>query len=141
MVVDGTSTNGEKFPCRIHPAAGARTGIPWARASAPKFFAFGRGAARRLLLRALGGLRFCSSFQPLRIAQCGGALEHVGLNQHGRGAVAALRFRLSSDNANVACSTFANRFRLGALFGSADLTLLAGDFVPGFQHYPGGAGP
>jgi len=50
---------------------------------------------------------------------------------------------LSSDNANVACSTFAIWFRLGGFFsfGSADLTLLAGDFVPGFQDYPESAGP
>jgi hypothetical protein len=66
--------------------------------------------------------------------------EHDGLNQHVQGRLRN-RSRLSSDNARIACSTFANWFALGALFGSADLTLLAGDFVPGFQDYSGGADP
>lgn len=48
MIVNGTSTNGEKFPCRIYPAAGFRLGFLAFVRSARKFFASGRGAERRL---------------------------------------------------------------------------------------------
>jgi len=70
------------------------------------------------------------------------APEHVGSNQQGRGrgcasGIGCLRqhhCRLSSD---------VNWFRLGAFFLLArpTLTLLTGDFVPGFQDYPERAGP
>jgi hypothetical protein len=70
------------------------------------------------------------------------APEHVGSNQQGRGrgcasGIGCLRqhhCRLSSD---------VNWFRLGAFFLLArpTLTLLTGDFVPGFQDCPERAGP
>ena len=51
-------------------------------------------------------------------------------------------FRLSSVIADVACPSDANCFTLCPFsFGSADLTLLAGDFVPGFYDCPERAGP
>ena len=60
MAIDGKSTTGEEFACRIHPASGAPTGIPCAALSAPKFFTFGRvprGACP--LARVSRALRLC----------------------------------------------------------------------------------
>ena len=140
MVVDGTSTTGEEFPCRIHPAAGS----DWdsLRGLGAKIPCFG-GAARRLPLPRLSGFGSVSSFQPLRTSQCGAAPEHVGLNQHGRGGAAAhlvsVVFRQRQCCLLNRCELVSTRRLLS--FGSADLTLLAGDFVPGFQDYPESAGP
>jgi hypothetical protein len=93
MVVDGTPTTGEEFPCRIHPAAGFRPGFLAVAPSTSKFFAVGRGAARRLLFcPPLVGFGSVSSFQIIRTSQGGAASERVGLNQHGRGRGRAFGF-------------------------------------------------
>ena len=137
----GSTNHWRIIPLPDSSGSGSCDGIPCARASAPSFFGFSRGAERRWPFARGSGFGSVSSFQPMRTSQCTAAPEHVGLNQHGRVQRLRIWFRMSSDNANVAYPTDANWFRLGALFGSADLTLLAGDFVPGFQDYPGGAGP
>jgi hypothetical protein len=59
MVVDGTSTDGEKFPCQIYPAPGFRLGFLAHVRSVPKFFAFGRGAARRVPFARVSRVSFC----------------------------------------------------------------------------------
>ena len=111
-----------------------------ARPSLTKLFAFGRVprcARPRLAASAL--FRRSGRYGRRNLAQ---APEHVGSNQHGQGGGAAavsVVFR----RRHCRLSSVVNWFRLGAFFHLArpTLTLLAGDFVPGFQDCPERAGP
>jgi hypothetical protein len=101
MVVDGTSTTGEEFPCRIHPAAELRLGFV---VPANTDIAMWRSPRTCWFKPTWQGRRGC-----------------------------AFGFGCPPITPGFDSALFS--------FSSADLTLLAGDFVPGFQDYPESAGP
>ena len=134
MIVDGRSTHWRRIPCRIHPETGLRLGFLALAPSAPKFFAFGRDAARRLPSARVSRLRLCFVLPAVTDIVSWLSPEYVGLNQHGQGSRPHIPVSVVFRQHQCRLSNGANWFRLSAFFfWLGHLTLLAGDFVPGFQ--------
>ena len=140
MVVDGTSTTGEEYPCRIHPAAGLRLGFLALGPSAPKFRAFGRGTGRRLSFARVSqaSVLFRRS-SPLPISQCGGAQEHVGLNQHGGGGRGcAFGFGCLPTTPMLPAQSLRTGFGSAPIFGLGRPDSSGRGFCAGFSRLSGG---
>jgi hypothetical protein len=86
MAADGSVDRRRRFfACRIHPQAGS-AGIPCARPSLPKFFAFGRVPRGARPLPASRGFGSVSSFRPLRTSQPGASPRTCWFKPTGQGA-------------------------------------------------------
>jgi hypothetical protein len=117
MVIDGKSTTGEEFACRIRPAAGPDWDSLRARSQRKNSLPSAGGAVRGLpSCPSLSGFGSVSSFQPIRTPQGGAASEHVGLNQHGQGGAAVHPVSVVFRQHQCACPTDANSFRLSAFY-------------------------
>jgi hypothetical protein len=104
---------------------------------------FGRVPRGARPLPASRGFGSVSSFRPLRTSQPGASPRTCWFKPTGQGARAALPVSVVFRQRHCRLSSDVNWFRLGAFFHLArpTLTLLAGDFVPGFQDCPERAGP
>ena len=143
MAVDGTVNHWRRiFACRIHPQAGLRWDSLRAP-SAPKFFAFGRVPRGACLLPASLGLRLCFVVPAVTDIAIWRKPQNMLVQTNRAGGAAALPVSVVFRQHHCRLSSDVNWFRLGAFFLLArpTLTLLAGDFVPGFQDCPERAGP
>jgi hypothetical protein len=94
-------------------------------------------------LPASRGFGSVLSFRPLRTSQPGASPRTCWFKPTGQGARLRFRFSVVFRQRHCRLSSDVNWFRHGALFHLArpTLTLLAGDFVPGFQDCAPRAGP
>jgi hypothetical protein len=143
MAADGSVDRWRRFfACRIRPQAGLR-GIPCARPSLPKLFAFGRVPRGRSSSARASRVRLCFVVPAVTDIATWRKPQNMLVQTNGAGGAAALPILGVFRQRHCRLSSDVNWFRHGAFFHLArpTLTLLAGDFVPGFQDCPERAGP
>jgi|APThiThiocy_ev2_2_1041544.scaffolds.fasta_scaffold18023_2 hypothetical protein len=132
MAADGSVDWRRFFACRIHQQAGLR----WDSLRAPfaaKTLCLRPGAARRSPSARVSRLRLSFVVPAVTDVYLAQGQEHVGSNQQGRGG-AALPVPVVFRHRQCCLLNRCELVLTSRLFscGSAYLTLLAGDFVPGF---------
>ena len=145
MVIDGKSTTGEEFSLAgFHPAAGS----DWDSLRAPfsaKILCLWPGVPRGAcpLARVSRALRLCFVVPAVTDIAIWRKPQNMLVQTNRAGGAAALPVSVVFRQHHCRLSSDVNWFRLGAFFLLArpTLTLLAGDFVPGFQDCPERAGP
>ena len=123
--------------------SGIRLGFLALALSAPKFFAFGRGPCGACPLARVSRLRLCFVVPAVTDIAIWRKPQNMLVQTNRAGGAAALPVSVVFRQHHCRLSSDVNWFRLGAFFLLArpTLTLLAGDFVPGFQDCPERAGP